>query len=267
LNAAKRPHYFIFSDESGTDSNNCKVVIVASVLALEGEQETLASVMMHRLIQSAVPPAVRELEGFVCHASDFQHDEQFLQDMMSIPSRCNMPIAFAAYYKDPAHASRNPQYTSEELQHMHTFDTCLAVVNDFLLKDPCGSVGTVYAEDKPEMRQPLTWVFERMRTRPFTFQSVQLDEDKKPTPVNVEMRVERLNPKLHFVPKRQFALSQVVDFVAYGLRRHLSGFKDGPSWIEAIFRGSNISLRPLEPGITQAVVAGPSKNPVLIYRW
>lgn len=100
-------------------------------------------------------------------------------------------------------------------------------------------IGTIVAEDVPEMRKHLKGSVKFWRDNPVHF-GIQLkrettkDEAAGFSVQDGDMRVSRIRNTIHFVEKSDDPMVQVADACAYGFRRYFAQEKFGVEFARAI---------------------------------
>jgi hypothetical protein len=268
------PHYFVFTDEAGTSANE-PVVIVIALVASASRQAPAAVNLVQSLIQT-VPAPLRP--GFVSHATDIQNDHEirvlwpgkdrfeFLRNMMSIPNRVGMGLAYALSTRDRVFTVR-PGYTREQMLHASAFGLCMGMADKWLRED-CepNATAQIIAEDIPEMRRDLARAYSVLRANPqmvppeSVLRGHSID-GVDATKVGLEFRIGRISGPVAFAKKDQVILLQVADAVAYGLRRYFSGLSSGRDYLRAICGGVDLDAGRPNPNEDGCGLLGPPPRP------
>lgn len=242
------PVRFLFVDEAGTSAKEPVTVVVALIAEADSHVMNAEALALETL--GGLPPQHRE--GFVFHAAQIFGDRRYqldwsmtdrlrlLTDMMSIPRRIGMAITVSAVWRNAPHSEKTPLLPKHQLQHVIAFANCLAVA-DRSIRRHAGvrEVGTVVAEDIPEMRRFLREVPRTMHERPQYISPDMLRETEKDRKAGYntqssDLRISRIRNSVHFVDKSEDPLVQIADACAYGFRRFFSRQKFGRDFVDSI---------------------------------
>lgn len=246
-----RPVRYIFMDEAGTSAHE-PVTVVVGLVANADTHVMAAEALAHEVLGS-VPPDLKP--GFVFRAMQVFGDKSYrdtwslmdrlhlLKSMMSIPSRIGMGICVSAYWRnsiDVGQAAKELGLKPYQFEHFMAFSGCIGVI-DRNIRDHAGpnEVGTVVAENIPEMRKFLKWVPRMLRedpryTSPKHMRQTISDQEAGYSLQRGELRVTRIRNSVHFVEKSDDPLVQVADACAYGLRRYFANQTHGQDFAKAI---------------------------------
>ena len=210
----------------------------------------------------AVPEKLRD--GFVFHATQVYGDKKYqegdwsltdrlflLKTMMSIPRRLGMGIVVSAVWRGAVDLSQTYGtlgMSVEQSDHLHAFGLCVGVADRGIRSHAHPrEVGTIVAEDVPEMRKFLKVMPRIMRDSPASIPASQMrptisDLERGYSTQNGDFRVTRIRNSVHFVEKADDPLVQVADACAYGFRRFFARQKFGVDFAKAIL-GTEDALR------------------------
>jgi hypothetical protein len=242
---------FVYMDEAGTSANEPMTVVVGLIVDADAQlMDTEAAI---REVNDGVPTAFRD--GFVFHADAIWNDPKYraewsmadrlavLKRMMALPRRLKVPIAFSLVRRD---GSRVPpgkpgQMSAAQFEHAMAFGFCVARADKYIREraEP-KEIGSIVAEDVPEMRRFLKAAVQVWRDNPTTLPpgAVQLTlEEQKLGYVKQEseFRVSRIRKSVLFVEKNEDPLTQLADAIAFGLRRYHCELDLGADLATAIF--------------------------------
>lgn len=252
--------WFIFSDESGREADQQFVVIAA--LCGSVRYHVPVAEYLHRRCMETVPGLLRP--GFVPHAREIQAQQsktirqlwagqdrlRFLCEMMAVPRLSGMGIAYSIEPHDRIFQPREG-YTREQILHGSAFASCMAVADQYV-RDIAGPTARaqIFTDDIPEMRRSLALVHRNLQLRPQVIPPSQVLDGRSlyhgdGRQRGIEFRMDVANRPLSFASRRDIALLQLADFVAYGLLRHLRRLSGGDVFAHAIF-GPGHRLTPPE---------------------
>lgn len=248
---------FIFVDEAGTSANE-PITVVAGVI-LHADIHLMQAEALLKEVLGAVPVKFRE--GFLCHADDVWNDAKyrdewllsdrlaFLSDMMRIPRRLNLAIAVGMVRRDARVGGfeEGAGLSLEQQQHFWAFHGCLARADKYI-REYCDvrEVGTVVAEDIPQMRRFLAGVTKEPASRAGFVSPAPYKETLQPTAEERELgynkqqtetRITRIRKSIHFVKKGEDTMLQIADACAFGIRRYFSKLEFGDDFMHAILGG------------------------------
>jgi hypothetical protein len=256
---------FIFMDEAGTSQHEPVTVVVG--LIANADNHVLSAEALALEAIGAVPSQFKE--GFVFHAKQIMGDKKFQNDwsitdrlrlleaMMSIPRKIGMAVTIAAQWRNAVDFSSTAtelSLSTWQYEHIYAFAQCIAMA-DRNIRRHAGprEIGTVVAEDVPEIRRYLSASASVFRDKPFfcppsLLRVVPSDVEAGYNTQSGEMRVTRVRRAVHFVGKADEPLVQVADACAYGLNRFFSQRQFGTEYARAILGDEKILRNFATPG-------------------
>jgi hypothetical protein len=256
---------FVYMDEAGTSEREPVTVVVALIVNAD-EQLMFAEAAVSEVL-GAVPEHFRK--GFVFHATDVWNDEKYRQSwmmsdrlallhaMMALPRRLKIPITLSIIRRNspPVDKMMNLGLSLAQSQHVQAFISCVAHADRFIRHHAdLREVGSVVAEDVPEMRKFLKLAPKVARQMPMTLPSIILTEAEKAqgyTTQQTDIRVTRIRNSVHFVGKGDDPILQLADACAFGFRRLFSEQEFGKDFGRSIV-GYDISLKDYAGGASLA---------------
>ncbi len=227
------PLRFAHIDEAGT-SRDEKLCVVAGVVSHPDAQWLSINQHLIELADELAPPEDRE--GIVFHAKDIWHGtKKFHRDKWCREKRidllkriCRMPVDFAMPVIAGAIDKADHKWGGEikpgsekwEAQ-MYSLAFGLCVIHfEYVMRELCGpnEVGTVIAEDVPNMRRYAKWGYDHLRDK-----DVNWDVRKD---IKNYMPIERIVEQPLFSNKTDSSILQIADTVAFVLGRRLNGHTD-----------------------------------------
>jgi hypothetical protein len=225
------PVRFAHIDEAGTsrDEANC---VVAGVVSHPDRQWLSINQHLTKIADEFVPPEQRE--GVIFHAKDIWHGTkkfrrdvwprpkrlELLHELAKVPCEFELPVIAGVAEKerltwDVPKGSKNWLARNYSL----AFGLC-AIHFEYVLREMCEphELGTIIAEDLPEMRQHAKWGCDRLRDP-----KAQWQEDDG---VVNYMPMQRVIEQPLFAIKTESAILQIADLVAFVLGRVLNGNRD-----------------------------------------
>lgn len=242
---------YVFIDEAGT-SHAEPVTIVLGVVVDADSQIMKAERAVSEVIQ-AVPEEFAK--DFVFHATDVWGSPKYrdrwsmssrkaiLNEMMMLPRKLNAAIAFSLCKRSNPFNPLQFQQMGLSLAQYHHF---LAFSNTVCMADryirnfgKFDEVGTVVAEDVPEMRKFLKLVPKVARKTPFVTRPEEIIMTAKERELGYvtqegDLRVTRIRNSVHFVEKSEDPIMQIADACAFGLRRYFSEQTFGEEFCQSI---------------------------------
>ncbi|MDT8758245.1 DUF3800 domain-containing protein [Sphingomonas psychrotolerans] len=241
---------FVFMDEAGTSVPEPVTVVVA--LIADADRHVMSAESLAKEALRSVPP--HHQDGFVFHATQVFNDAKYqqgwsitdrltlLKAMMSIPRRIGMAITVSAHWRDAVDYEGYDALglSKSQFEHMLTFQQCIGVT-DRNIRTHAGAqeVGTIVAEDVPELRKFLRKMPKRLRDNPYHFPPEHMRRTAKDEAAGYitqrgDLSVSRIRDTVHFVEKADDPLVQVADACAYGFRRYFAREKFGADFVDAI---------------------------------
>ena len=222
---------FAHIDEAGT-SRREEFCVVAGVVSHPDRQWIEINQHLSQLADAFVPKVDRE--GIVFHAKDIWHGSkkfrrndwpramrlELLHELAKIPQKFSLPVVTGVIEKakhdwDAPHGTANWQAYNYSL----AFGIC-AVHFEYVLREMCEpeELGTIIAEDVPEMRRYAKWGYGILRN----------PDHEWPETENVKnyMPMERVVEQPLFTAKADSGILQVADLVAFTISRRMNGNED-----------------------------------------
>lgn len=242
---------FVYMDEAGTSAKE-PITIVAGLI-IEADLQLVDVEAAIREVNDGVPSVFRS--DFVFHADAVWNDPKYraqwsmadrlglLRRMMALPRRLHVPICYALVRRSSSISSQEDKLSSAQLHHVQAFSMCVAHADRYI-RNRCGpkEIGSIVAEDVPEMRRFIKLAANMLRDLPLVFPpgSVMptLAEQKLGyITQETDFRVSRIRRSILFVEKNEDPLTQLADAVAFGLRRYHSELEFGMDFANTIFGG------------------------------
>ncbi len=159
--------------------------------------------------------------------------------MMAIPGEFNIPITFGAVKRSaldwsgwPEH--RKKQMTPAKSDHMSAFMGCIGEANKFIRTEYPSELAQVISDRHSEMPQILRTTLNDMQARPFPMETYVSREGREPEIRTEMLGADRIIDEVYFLEHRNAPFLQIVDAVAFGLRRYLAGQSSGEDCLHAI---------------------------------
>lgn len=229
-------------DEAGTSAaRDEKCCVVAAVIAHADNDILLAEKLIEEALLS-VPSKFRS--GFVFHAESIMNDPKyrddwrltdrvdFLRDMMSIPLRLQLGIAYGQHWADATeHLTR--RMASNVEQHLYAFQQCVAYADRFI-RERCSEreIGTIVAEQHDSAKL-FNQYLAQFRENPLQLGNDDpmawraKDVEQGYNSQSASLKVTRIRKTIHFVGKNDDDMVWLADAVAYGLKRFFGEQKWG----------------------------------------
>lgn len=245
--------HFIYVDESGISSRE-PVTLVLGIIVNADSQMRRATAAVAEL-NATVPDALRS-SSFVSHAAEIwsspkykaHWDEagrlKFLCEMMAIPARLDLAIAWATVRRDANVPTPHPPgFGKADVQQALAFGMCMATADRYL-RDICGpeEVGFIVAEEVGKIRKAILHNIKILKTRETIIKQERLTVSGNATsggkidPTgDLVLKISNIIEEPHFTPKDGSVLLQISDACAYGMRRCLSDTVRAP-FLEAFNR-------------------------------
>ena len=246
---------FIYTDEAGTSAPE-QVRVVVSVIVDGDTQLRDVATSLSNLVKSYVPAELQN--EFIFHAKDifnggkkidrnvwpFDGRLRFLKDVLNLPLKHQLPIGLGVVFKgtyDTLPEQLRPKGLSPaQYEHCSAFSTCMERSDLFLRKYLKGEeVGTVIAEDVPEIRKFISKIGMTFKANPVTLESKHMRESNwetvtKNQPRSHTYEIKNIVDVPHFVNKRGAPLLQVADACAFAFRRCLAKQPIGNDLVSAM---------------------------------
>jgi hypothetical protein len=162
-----------------------------------------------------------------------------LQAMMGIPGEFDIPITFGAVKRGafdwsgwPEH--RKKQMTPAKSDHMSAFMGCIGEANKFIRIEYPNELAQVISDHHSEMPQILRTTLNDMQARPFPMETYVRREGRDPETRTELLGADRIIDEVYFLKHRNAPFLQIVDAVAFGLRRYLARQSSGEDYLHAI---------------------------------
>jgi hypothetical protein len=159
-----------------------------------------------------------------------------LQGMMAIPGEFDIPITFAAVKRGafdwtgwPEH--RKKQMTPAKSDHMFAFMGCVGAANEFVRTEYENELAQVISDHHSEMPEILRTTLNDMQARPFPVETGRHREGRDPEVRTKLLRADRIIDEVYFLERRNAPFLQIVDAVAFGLRRYLAHQSSGDDYL------------------------------------
>lgn len=240
---------YVFVDEAGISEEEHTTVVVG--ILVDADKELMRAERLVKEVNQGIPELFKK--DFWFHAKDIWGNKKYreswsmadrmttLKLMMSIPRKLNLPIAMARIRRDADNPHANDDsITRAQLQHIMAFSHCMAQADRYIRNygDP-DEVGTVVAEDIPDMRRHLNNALNYYRETPYVFSPgsvIPTQEELLSGKIiqNGDIRVSRLRSSVHFIPKGGDVLLQVADACAFAFRRFFSEQSFGEEFIQSM---------------------------------
>lgn len=225
------PVRFAHVDEAGTSKNEA-ICVVAGVVSNPDRQWLKLNQHLTKLADDFVPE--KDRPGIIFHAKDIWHGTkkfrreewprekrlEILHEMAKIPHDFALPIISGVIEK----ANHNwgvPVGTPKWQAYNYSlaFGIC-AVHFEYVLREMCEphELGTIIAEDVPEMRQHAKWGYGVLRDPDHEWQEIQGVKNYIP--------MQRVVEQPLFTEKTDSGILQVADFLAFVISRRLNGHED-----------------------------------------
>jgi hypothetical protein len=167
-----------------------------------------------------------------------------LQGMMAIPEEFDIPITFAAVKRGALDWSgwperRKKQMTPAKSDHMVAFLGCIGEANKFVRTDYPDELAQVICDHHSEMPEILRTTLNDMQARPFPMETAVPREGREPEVRTELLGADRIIDEVYFLERRNAPFLQVVDAVAFGLRRCFAGQSAGENYFKSISGGAN----------------------------
>jgi hypothetical protein len=249
----------IYTDEAGTSSGEPVSVMAALIVNPD----------VHWF------PVIRRLQGLWDHhiPSEYRHDNQhslhkdftfhakrvsdaskyprwkqesrraLLQAMMAIPQEFDIPITFAAV-KRGAHdwsgwpEQRKKQMTPAKSDHMMAFVGCIGKANAVVRAEYKEELAQVICDHHSEMPEILRTTLNNMQGRAFPMETDVPREGRNPEAKTELLGADRIIDEVYFLERRNAPFLQIVDAVAFGLRRCFAGQSSGEDYFKSISGGA-----------------------------
>lgn len=225
------PVRFAHIDEAGTSKSEPHCV-VAGVVSHPDRQWLSINQHLKKLADEFVPSADRA--GIIFHAKDiwhgskrFRRDEwprpkrvELLHELAQIPDKFSLPVIAGVVEKASLGWDVPPGTKAwGGRNYSLAFGLC-AIHFEYVLREMCApyELGTIIAEDLPEMRQHAKWGCDHLR-------NPNIKWEKMDGVVNY-MPLQRVIEQPLFAAKTDSAILQVADLVAFVCGRILNGNRD-----------------------------------------
>jgi hypothetical protein len=162
-----------------------------------------------------------------------------LQAMMAIPQEFEIPITFGAVRRGANDWSgwpkaRKKQMTPAKSDHMLAFLGCIGEANAVVRTEYGKEVAQVISDHHAEMPGILRQTLNDMQARPFPLETELPREDRNPQSRTTLLGADRIIDEVYFLEGRNAPFLQIVDAVAFGLRRYFARQSSGEDYLHAI---------------------------------
>jgi hypothetical protein len=168
--------------------------------------------------------------------------------MMALSRRLEIPITLSVVRRTVGREGIKDSISTSQYHHFQAFANCMSGADKYI-RDHGGlsEVGTVIAEDCPEMRKFLKAAVRVWRDKPIVLPPKMLEPTKEEIALGYvkqegEYRVSRIRSNIHFVEKGDDPLTQLADACAFGFRRFFAQEEFGVDFMTAILGQKGISL-------------------------
>lgn len=242
---------FVHVDEAGTSEHEPVTIVVG--LIIDADKQLLRAEAAIEELLLSVPEEFRE--GFVFHAMAIWGSPKYrdrwaftdrlglLRRMMALPRRLGIPVSMSFVRRSsgpPPPRLVKKGVTPSQFHHFQAFANCMAIADKYIRDHAdLSEVGTVVAENVPQMRQFLRAALNMWRDDPVVLPPgglVPTEEERKLGYIKQEgeYRVSRLRKNIHFVEKGDDPLTQMADACAFGFRRFFAKEDFGQEFCDAI---------------------------------
>lgn len=159
--------------------------------------------------------------------------------MMAIPGEFDIPITFGAVKRGaldwsgwPEH--RKKQITPTKSDHMSAFMGCIGEANKLVRTEYPNELAQVISDHHSEMPAILRTTLNDMQARPFPVETQAPREGRDPEIRTAFLGADRIIDELYFLEHRNAPFLQIVDAVAFGLRRYLARQSSGDDYLFSI---------------------------------
>lgn len=248
---------FIFIDEAGTSGAQREQARVVAAVIVDADRQLLRAEALLDEALASVP--ARFSSGFVFHAEEIMNAVRYreywrltdrvnlLCDVMSIPRRLKMPIAFGYTRADSPKAMGNVAVPGRKPRRLKPFeeDAILAFQScvgraDKLIRDygEPDEIGTIVAE-RSDLQRMLGTVPSLLREKPIVagpehLVDRQIDIEQGYNSQDGVMKVTRIRKTIHFVGKNEDRMIWLSDAIAYGLKRFFNRADFGEVFYKSI---------------------------------
>jgi hypothetical protein len=187
-----------------------------------------------------------------------------LQAMMAIPGEFEIPITFGAVKRGafdwsgwPEH--RKKQMTPAKSDHMSAFMGCIGEANKFIRTEYPNELAQVISDHHSEMPQILRTTLNDVQARPFPMETHVPREGREPEIRTELLGADRVIDEVYFLEHRNAPFLQIVDAVAFGLRRYLARQSSGEDYLHAISDARALEM-PDDWGMFFGTISSPDKR-------
>jgi hypothetical protein len=245
-----KPVRYIYIDEAGTQPRD-KCTIVCGVIAHADDHVMLADEAVNEAL-GAVPAQLRDDPSFVFHALSVWNDPKYrdcwsmtdrlalLKKMMALPRRIGMALSLGITWRSSGRTDLEDHMSREQSHHLQSFIHCVER-SDKYIREHAGlrEVGSIVAEDCPQMRKYLKKVPTILRRFPYLVTSdmlVATEQERQQGFLRQEgdCRVTRIRQPIYFAEKRDDPLLVLADACAFGFSRFFAELQFGGDFCQAI---------------------------------
>ncbi|MEM9151632.1 MAG: hypothetical protein AAGB19_14420 [Cyanobacteria bacterium P01_F01_bin.3] len=245
----------VYMDEAGISAREPVTVVAGVVIDADRQLMNMEEAIKECLL--GVPPQLAE--GFAFSAKKVWSDRalrdcwpmsnrlHFLCEMMRLPRKLGAPIVLGMNRREGTDWSRTGMVSGlglrpDQVDHLMSFLTCVSRA-DLYIRERARprEVGSIIAEDYPELRSLLKMVPAILRENPMVspnqdvFIPTAAEREQGYITQRDELRVTRIRRSVHFVEKHDDLAMYLADAVAFGLRAYFADLRFGETFAEAIF--------------------------------
>lgn len=234
---------YIYIDEAGTSAKE-PVTVVVAIIVKPDNHWTAVRKEISELIKT-VPEQHRQ--GFLFHAKAVWGDKRLregwpLKDRLKliasfaiIPAKFGLTIALGKMRRDAGGQvaldsnNLNKHFSLAQWHHARAFKQCVLEADGYL-RERCdeGEIGTLIAEDVPEMRRQLRMAFEMARVLYVPPQLLDINGG------SMHQGISQIQDGIQFADKNQAPLLQIADACAFCFRRFFSEQSYGNQLVQAM---------------------------------
>jgi hypothetical protein len=245
----------IYTDEAGTSSGE-PVSVVAALIVNPDLHWSPVMRRVRELWDHHIPSEYRRdnqhtlHKDFTFHAKRVSDGTKYprwkeesrrtlLQGMMAIAGDFEIPITFAAVRRGALDWSGWPEHRKKRMtpaksDHMVAFVGCIGRANKLVRTEYENELAQVVSDHHSEMPETLRTTLNDMQARPFPIETAMPREGWTPDIRTELLGADRIIDEVYFLERRNAPFLQIVDAVAFGLRRYLARQSSGEDYLHAI---------------------------------
>lgn len=257
-----KPVRNIYIDEAGTSAREKVSVVVGIIIQPDAHWLALNSALLELL--SFVPP--QHQENFVFHAKSIWGDKklrggwsmdqrlELLHNVMALPHKYGAGVVMGMVRRSaeippiPLKRFDGNSIDAAKLHHVTAFEMCVTKADEYI-RDYCepGELGTIIAEDAPEMRSLIRSAVDFRKKNPVKMPLWMLKSPRDGMVHSTRFgervfEITRIIEQVNFVPKESSPIVQIADACAFGFRRFLADQSHGHSFVRSIV-GYDLDIR------------------------